>query len=65
MSVTHLAVTRVFRGVSGPAAVKAPLLAKTAFYHRAPPGTMGKKNFYAVKRGNDGERRRLRVGACV
>ena len=54
MSVTHLAVTRVFRGVSGPAAVKAPLLAKTAFYHRAPPGTMGKKNFYAVKCGNGG-----------
>ena len=26
---------------------------------------MGKKNFYAVKCGNDGERRRLRVGACV
>ena len=53
VSVTHLVAARL-RGVSGPAAVKAPLLAKTAFYHRAPPVTMGKKNFYAVKCGNGG-----------
>eukprot|EP00964_Phaeocystis_antarctica_P093342 scaffold60197_cov35-Phaeocystis_antarctica.AAC.1 len=58
-SSRHLAC-RLGRSVTP---VKAPRQPSATEARRATPSAMGKKNFYAVKCGNDGERRRVRVDA--